>query len=115
MGERDDDVEALAEQAGELVLRLRDPARDERGPLRLERVRLALREGIELGCAIERNLRAALVPPDGAHVVRLPDEVGLARERRDEVVGDARASLLLVVGEVDRVVVARVTRRSAAG
>ena len=36
MGERDDDVEALPEQAGKLVLGLGQPARDERRPLRVE-------------------------------------------------------------------------------
>ena len=90
MGERDDDVEALAEQAGELVLRLREPAGDERRPLRVEGERLALRQRVELGRAVERDLRAALVAPDGAHLVRLPDEVGRAVERRDEVVGSSR-------------------------
>ena len=73
---------------GELVLRLRQPPRRDRGALRLELERLAAREGVELGRALERERLEALLLPDRAHVVRLPDEVGRAIERGDEVVGD---------------------------
>ena len=74
--ERDDDVEALAEQAVELVLGLGEPARGERRPLRVERERLALRQRVELGRAVERQLGEPLLGPDRAHLVGLPDEVG---------------------------------------
>ncbi len=86
--EGDDDVEPLADEAAELVLGLREPAGDERRALRVEREPLALRQRIELGRALERELGDALVGPDGLDLVRLPDEVGHASERRHEVVRD---------------------------
>ena len=85
MRERDDDVEALAEQPLQLVLGLGEPARDERRALRVERERLALRQRVELGRAVERELGEALLAPDRAHLVGLPDEVGRRGERRHEI------------------------------
>ena len=57
--ERDDDALAGADERGELVLRLGEPARRDRRPLRLERERLPLRERVELGRAVERDRRRA--------------------------------------------------------
>ena len=85
MRERDHDVEPLTEQPLQLVLGLRDPAGDERRPLRLEREHLSLRQRVELGRAVECDLGEALLGPDRAHLVGLPDEVRRARERRHEV------------------------------
>ena len=101
--ERDDDVEPAAEQAVELVLRLGQPARGQRRPLRVERERLALRERVELGRALERQLVEALLGPDRAHLVGLPHEVGRAVERQHEVVRSGRPAgeRILVVGERD--------------
>ena len=51
---------------------------------------------------VERQLGEALVGPDGAHLVGLPDEIGRALERRHEVAGASTAARLeLVVGSVD--------------
>ena len=81
--ERDDDAVAGADEAGQLLLGLREPARRDRRLLRLERERLRRRERVELGRAVEVEVVAAeLLVPDGAHLVRLPDEVGRAVERR---------------------------------
>ena len=85
MRERDDDVEPLAEQSLQLVLGLRDAAGDERRALRLERVHLPLRERVELGRAVERDLGEALLGPDRADLVRLPDEIGGAWQRKHEI------------------------------
>ena len=92
MRERDDDALAGADERDELVLRLGEPARGDRGTLRLERERLPLRERVELGRAVERDGRESLLAPDAAHVVGLEDEVGRAVERRHEVVGTGRIS-----------------------
>ena len=53
--ERDDDVELLPQEAVQLVLGLREPARRERRALCVERERLALRQRRELGRAVERR------------------------------------------------------------
>ena len=111
VGEGDDDAVPRADEARELVLGLGEPARGDRGPLRLERVRLAPRERIELGRAVELERREALLLPDAAHLVRLPDEVGRPVDRRHEVVGPRRP--LVVVGGASTS--ARSLRRSAAG
>ena len=103
MRERDDDVEPLAHEPAELVLGLREAARHERRALGVEREPLALRERIELGCALERELGDALVGPDGPHLVGLPDEIGHPVEGRHEIVRDL-GRRLLVVGEPDVVV-----------
>ena len=66
-----------ADERRQLVLGLREPAGGERGPLRLEGERLAPRERVELRRAVEQLDRLeALLLPDLAHLVRLPDEVG---------------------------------------
>ena len=49
--EGDDDVEALAKQAMQLVLRLGEAARDQRGPLRVEQYAWPLRERVPPGGA----------------------------------------------------------------
>jgi hypothetical protein len=58
VGERDDDALPGADERCQLVLGLGEPACRDRGPLRLECERLALREGIELGRASELYRRA---------------------------------------------------------
>ena len=58
--ERDDDALAGAHELRELRLRLGEPARRDRRPLRLERERLPLRERVELGR--RRRARAASRP-----------------------------------------------------
>ena len=97
--ERDDDAVARVGEAAQLVLRLGEPAGRDRRPLRLERVRLALRERVELGRALERGLGRAreLLGPDLAHLVRAPDEVRALRDRGHEVAGNRRR--LVLVGE----------------
>ena len=86
--ERDDDVELLAQQPAELVLGLGEPARRERRPLRVERERLALRQRRRARSRRRATTGVeALLLPDRAHLVGLPDEVGRAVERRHEVVG----------------------------
>ena len=100
--EGDDDVEPLAEEPAELVLGLAEPARRDRRPLRVERERLGLRQRRELGRAVERQLVEALLAPDLAHLVGLPDEVRRAVEHRDEVMRDldpGRHAAQLVVQE----------------
>ena len=82
MRERDDDALPGAHERGELDLGLGEPARGDRRPLRLERERLPLRERVELGRAVERDRRQAVLRPDATHVVGLEDEVGRALERR---------------------------------
>ena len=89
--ERDDDAVAAADEAVQLVLGLGEPARGDRGPLRLEGERLRLRERVELGRALQRDLVEALLGPDAPHLVGLPDEVRHALEHGHEVVRDLRA------------------------
>ena len=85
MGERDDDAVAGADEALELVLRLGDPARGDRGALRLERD-AAGPAGTGRARSRRRGRAAeSLLLPDAADVVRLPDEVGRAVDGRDEV------------------------------
>ena len=92
--EGDHDSVPGADEAGELVLGLREPARRDRRTLRLERVRLAARERLELGAALERELDAVL-GPDLPYLLRLPDEVRRPVERRHEVVWDRHGLALL--------------------
>ena len=103
--ERDDDAVAGADEAGELVLGLGEAAGRDRRPLRLELERLPARERVELGDALEPDRGEALLLPDGAYLVRLPDEVGGAVDRRDEigrapsrVLGPAAVVVLPAVG-----------------
>ena len=100
MREGDDDVEPLAQEPVELVLGLRQAAGDESGTLRVERERLAVREGIELGGLVERRLGQAGLAPHGSDLVGLPDEVGRAVEQGDEV-GRDLDSVAFVVPERD--------------
>ena len=90
--ERDDDAVARADERVQLVLGLRQAARGECGPLRLERERLARRKLVELGRAAQVDRSELLLLPHLAHLVRLPDEVGAARQRRDEVAGRVGSS-----------------------
>ena len=103
MRERDDDVEPLSHEPAEPVRGFRGATRHERGALGVEREPLALRERIELGCTLERQLGDALVGPDRPHRVGLPDEIGHPVEGRHEIVGDL-GRRLLVIGEPDVVV-----------
>ena len=57
---RDDDPVTAANEARELRLGLGEPACGDRRPLGLERERLALRERVELGAALERDLARGL-------------------------------------------------------
>ena len=107
--EGDDRAQAAADERPKLLFRLREPASGDRGALSLERDRLSGREGVELGGALERLRRELFLFPDRADCVGLPDEVGRAGERRDEVVRGRRASSSGSVGS------ARSARRSAAG
>ena len=106
--EGDDRAQAAADERRELLFRLGEPAGGDRGALRLERDRLSGREGVELGGALERLRRELFLFPDRADRVRLPDEVGRAGERRDEVVRGRGVSS----GSVGS---ARSARRSPAG
>ena len=87
--ERDDDALAGADERGELLLGLGEPARGDRRPLRLERVRLPAGERVEQRGAAERDRVEPLLLPDPRDRLGLEDEVGLAVERRHEVVRDA--------------------------
>ena len=62
--EGDDDAVAGADEAGELLLGLGEPARRERRPLRLEGERLRLRERVELGRALQSDRVEPLLRPD---------------------------------------------------
>ncbi len=103
MRERHDDAVPRADESGELVLRLGEAARRDGRPLRLERVRLRLRERVELGRAVEGNPRKALLLGDATDVVRLPDEIWRALDRRDEILRDLddRLAVALLRPEVD--------------
>ena len=85
--EGDDHPVPGADEAGQLVLGLRQPARRDRRALGLEGVRLPARERLELRAALER-LFGAVFGPDLAHLLGLPDEIRRPLERRDEVVRD---------------------------
>ncbi len=90
VGEGDDDVEPLAEEPPQLVLGLREAARDERRALGVEGEALPLRQRVELGGAGEVELLGALVTPDGAHLVGLPDEVGRPGQAGTRSAGSSR-------------------------
>jgi hypothetical protein len=97
------------DEAGELVLGLREPAGRDRRPLRLERERLPRGNGSS--SALPSSGRSVAAPrPDLAHLLGLPDEVRRPLERRHEVVGDRRGS-----SSSGRVGSCRSSRRSAAG
>ena len=102
MGKRDDDPLARAHERRQLVLGLGEPAGSDRGPLRLEGERLAPRKRVELRRTVEQLWLEALLVPDPAHLVRLPDEVGRARERRNEIPRD-RSRAVVVERELDEV------------
>ena len=99
MRERDDDPVPGADEALELVLRLGEPTRGNRGPLRLEAMRLPLRERIERSGPVELEREPVLVP-DPPQLVRLPHEIGRAIDRRYEIGRRRRCRALLVVAEV---------------
>ena len=87
VGERDDDTVAGADEPRELVLRLAQPPRGDRRPLRLEGVRLRARKRVELCGPVEVDGCDPVLFPDPAQVVGAPDEVGPAIDRGDEVGG----------------------------
>ena len=93
--EGDDDAVAGADEPGELLLGLGEPARRERRPLGLEGERLRLRERVELGRALQADRVEPLLGPDAPHLLRLPDEVRHAVESEDEIGGDDRRRTLL--------------------
>ena len=98
MSERDDDAVPATDEGRELVLGLGQPAGGDGGPLRLERVRLGLRERVELRGAVERDRTEALLLGDATRLVGLPDDVGWAADGRDEVgrdIGDQRLAVLV--------------------
>src|SRR6187551_3447452 len=97
MRERHDDAIPRADEPGELVLRLGEAARRDGRPLRLEGVRLCLRERVELGRAVDGDRRKAIVLGDATYVVRLPHEVGRALDRTDEIRRDLDNGLAVVV------------------
>ena len=103
MRERHDDAVPRADEPGELVLRLGEAACRYGRPLRLERVRLRLRERVELGRAVEGDRRKALLLGDATHVVRLPDEVGARgrSEGRDPQGSRRPPGVVLLRPEVD--------------
>ena len=99
MWEGDDGAQSAADEGSQLVLGLGEPARGDRGPLRLEGERLARRERVELDRAAQVDRPELLLGPDLADVVGLPDEIGAAGDGRDEVAGDRRGRVLVVVRE----------------
>ena len=101
--ERDDDALAGADERGQLVLRLAQPARRDRRPLRLEGERLSLRERVELRRAVERDRLEPVLLPDPAHVVGLEDEVGSAGQRRHEIVRHRSRLAFLAVPFLDEI------------
>ena len=86
MGERDDDVELLAQQAAELVLGLGESARSKRRPLCVEAEVLALRQRTELRGSTDVDRREPFLGPHRPHFVELPHDVGRGAERWHEVV-----------------------------
>ena len=117
MREGDDGAQSAADEGSQLVLGLGEPARRDRGLLRLEGERLARRERVELDRAAQVDRPELLLGPDLADVVGLPDEIGAAGDGRDEVVGDRRGRVLVLVvrerrlDEVDAAVGSRVDGR----
>ncbi len=93
--ERDEHAAALAQHPGELGLRLREPSCGNGRPLCLERMELRVRERVERGGVLEVQGLEALLLPQMPHVGGLPDEVGRAIERRNEIVRNSS----LVIGE----------------
>jgi hypothetical protein len=73
--ERDDGSQAAADERAELVFGFGKAARRDRGPLRLERERLAGRKRVQLDRIRQVDGRELLLLPDLADVDRLPDEV----------------------------------------
>ena len=94
MREGDHDAVPRADEARQLVLGLRQPARCDRRPLRLERERLPVWQRVELAGARQVELGAFL--GEGlADVVRTPDQVGWPVEWRDEVVRNRRRPVVV--------------------
>ena len=91
--ERDEHAAALAQHPGELGLRLREPSCGNGRPLCLERMSCACGNGSS--AAVELQGLDALLLPQMPHVGGLPDEVGRAIERRNEIVRNSS----LVIGE----------------
>ena len=96
---RDDNTLARPDEGRELVFRLGEPARDERGPLRLECERLARRQRVDRRGARERDRREPFLLPHGSHFVRLPDEIWSRGHGQNQVVrnGSRELSLLHVL------------------
>ena len=73
--ERDDHAVSGLDERAEVALGLGQAARGDRGPLRLERVLLAVRKLVELDHAGQRDLAAELLAPQLADVRVLPHEI----------------------------------------
>ncbi len=97
MRERDDDAVPGPDERAELVLGLGEPAGDDGRPLRLEGVRLRLRKRVELRGAAERDRPEALLLGEATNLLGLPDDVGWAADRRDEVGRDLGDRLAVLV------------------
>jgi len=98
MREGDDDALPRAKERCELALGLGQAAGGDRGALRLERVRLGLRERVELRRASEgRRSEDAVLLPDATDIVRLEDEIGWPPERRHEIVWHLGGGLFALV------------------
>ena len=103
MREGDDHAVAAADEALELVLRLRQPSGRDCGALSLEGEGLARGQRLQLGRTGEGEIASfQLLPPDALHLAGLPDEVGDAGEWRDEVVRERRRRVV-VQGRLDQV------------
>ena len=80
--ERHDHAALLAHHARELVFRLREAARRDRGALRLEDVWLRARQRVESRRPAEVGWVEFLLLPDADDVVDLPDEIGRRGQER---------------------------------
>ncbi len=117
MREGDDRALARTDEALKLVLGLGEPSCRDRGTLRLEGEGLAGRKRLQLGRAREREVVALeLLRPDALDLSGLPDEVGDAGERRDEVAGNGRRPVVVErrLDQVESPLGGRVDRRSSA-
>ncbi len=119
--ERDDDPVSRSDERSELVLGLGEAASGDRRALSLEGVRLRLREGIELRRTVERQRCEPFLLRHATYLVRLPDEVGPAADRRNEVgrnLRNRRPRVLLTeirLDEVDTSLARRIDHRVVGG
>ena len=118
MREGDDDALVGAHERGELLLGLGEPACGDRGPLRLERVRLR-RAGTGRAARRPRAERASASPPPRRARPPPARRRGPGRGRvRHEVVRDSTSLVLVAqrrLDEVDAALGRRVDRRASTG